>query len=140
MRRTIGTACFLWLTAAAPAPEPVEITVTNVREAKGVIHVEICPARLWLKKCPYAAEVPAKLGTTVVIVPNIPPGRYAVQAYHDRNRNGKADRNFIGFPLEDVGFSRNALKKLAPPKFDDAAIDHGAGRTRISFEMRTVKF
>lgn len=124
--------------APVPAGAPVQIVVTNVREAKGIIHVELCPERLFLKKCPYAAETVAKLGEVTLTIANIPPGRYAAQAYHDRNRNGKADRNFIGMPTEDVGFSNNALVKLAPPEFARAAFDHGTQGQRITFRMRKV--
>jgi uncharacterized protein (DUF2141 family) len=127
----------LW-SGAAFAGGPVQVIVTNVKTSSGTIHVELCPEGLWLKKCPLSAEVPARTGTTVVTLPNVPAGRYGAVAYHDRNGNGKADRNFIGMPTEDVGFSNNALKGLSRPKFADAAFDHGDAEQRISFMMKSL--
>ena len=124
----------LLLTAASHGP--VEIAVTGVRESRGSVHVELCPEKLFLKVCPYVGNAPARQGTTVVTIANVPPGRYAAQSYHDRNANGKADRNFLGFPTEDVGFSNNAMTHLAAPRFALAAFDHGAAPQHITFEMR----
>ena len=128
----VGTA------APAAAAGAVEIVVTRVRDGQGIVHVELCPERLFLKICPYVGEAKAQAGTTTVRIPNVPPGRYAAQAYHDRNHNGHADRNFLGLPTEDVGFSNNALTALARPKFSVAAFDHGSEPQRITFEMRAV--
>lgn len=141
MARTVPLAALALATAmpsAAFAHGAVQVTVTNVRSSEGMIHVEICPESLWLQKCALSAEAPAHAGTTVVTVPNVPPGRYGAVAYHDRNRNGKADRNFIGLPTEDVGFSNNALKGLSRPRFAVAAFDHGEGEQRITFEMKSL--
>lgn len=129
-------AAFAMLPGTALARRSMQFTVTNVRETSGTIHLEICPERLWLKKCPIVTEVAARQGVTVVTLANVPPGRYAVFAYHDRNRNGKADRNFIGMPTEDVGFSNNALKRLAKPRFSDAAFDHGDDDQQFTFRMK----
>jgi uncharacterized protein (DUF2141 family) len=121
-----------------PTGGPVEIVITKVRSSEGTVHVELCPERQWLKVCPYKADASAHAGTTIIVIANVPPGRYGAQAYHDKNRDGKADRNLIGFPTEDVGFSNNALTALASPKFAVAAFDHGAGPQRITFYLRSV--
>ncbi|WP_228275240.1 DUF2141 domain-containing protein [Stakelama tenebrarum] len=130
----------LLVTAAAPDAGPpgaaIEIAVTNVESSEGRVHIEICPERLFLKDCPYVGEAPARQGTTRVIVRNVPPGRYAAQGYHDRDGDGKADRNFLGLPTEAVGFSNNAMTRLAKPRFGDAAFDHGTSDQRITFEMK----
>lgn len=127
----------LW-SGAAVAGGSVQVTLTQVKSSEGIVHVELCPEGLWLKKCPISAEAPAKAGSTVVTIPHVPAGRYGAFAYHDRNRNGKADRNFIGMPTEDVGFSNDALKGLSRPKFADAAFDHGDAEQRISFLMKSL--
>jgi len=41
----------------------------------------------------------------IVTVAGLPLGNYAVVAYHDRNRNGKLDHHFLGFPNEPIGYS-----------------------------------
>ena len=113
----------------------VEVVVNNVRSGEGKVHAQICSESEFLKSCRYGADAAAKAGSTTVVVPDVPPGRYAVVAYHDRNSNGKADVNFLGFPTEDVGFSHDALKGLVKPKFSDAAFDHGAETQRITLTL-----
>lgn len=122
--------------AAPPSAAPVTVAVTQVRSSEGRVRVEICTEREFLKPCRYGVTVPARAGTTVAVVPGVPAGRYAALAYHDRNANGKVDRNLIGIPTEDVGFSNGALKGLVKPKFADAAFDHGVAAQRISFALR----
>jgi len=51
----------------------------------------------------------------------LPPGKYAIAAYVDRNQNGKLDRNFMGKPSEPYGFSRNARHMFGSPVFAEAA-------------------
>lgn len=58
-------------------------------------------------------------------VADLPPGRYAVAAYVDNNRNGRQDKNFLGVPKETYGFSNDARGRFAPPDFAEAAFDIG---------------
>nr|WP_315150671.1 DUF2141 domain-containing protein [uncultured Flavobacterium sp.] len=59
----------------------------------------------------------------IVTFSNIPKGKYAISAYHDTNKNGKLDTNFIGIPKEDFACSNNAKGKMGPPKYEDAQFD-----------------
>jgi uncharacterized protein (DUF2141 family) len=68
------------------------------------------------------ASVPASGAETVVKVTGVPAGTWAVLAYQDENENGELDRNLIGIPSENYGFSRDARSKFGPPSFEDAAI------------------
>ena len=127
------------LPGAAPASAPVEVAVSGIAAAQGRVHVAICPEKQFTREnCPWSAEAPARSGTTTVTVPGVPPGRYAAQAYWDANGNGKADRNFIGMPLELVGFSNDVRVKMARPKFAASAFTHGATTTRIAFAVRKI--
>lgn len=127
--------------AQSPAPAqpgaPIEVAVTNVTTAKGNIHVDICSEKTFLTSdCVYFTTVPAVIGTTIVTIPNVPPGRYASQVFHDRNGNGHVDRTF-GIPTEPVGFSNDAPVHMRPPKFDDAAFEHGTTPQRITLRLRS---
>jgi uncharacterized protein (DUF2141 family) len=124
--------------AVPPSGASIEVAVGNVTTTQGRIHVDICPQSLFLTgDCPYSAEAPAKLGTTFVTVPNVPPGRYASQVFHDRNGNGKIDRGLFGIPKEPVGFSNDAPTHMAPPKWDAAVFAHGTEPQRIALNLRT---
>jgi uncharacterized protein (DUF2141 family) len=58
-----------------------------------------------------------------VRIPDLPPGKYAVGAFVDNNRNGKQDKNFLGVPNEIYGFSNNARGTFGTPDFAEAAFD-----------------
>ena len=65
---------------------------------------------------------------------DIPDGTYAVAVFHDANGNGEHDRNFIGIPREDYGFSNNARGSFGPPAFEKAAFEH-RGTTQITIDL-----
>ncbi len=111
--------------SARVAPEPagtitLQVQVTGVRNAKGVMHVDICRQAEFLKACPIKANVPTVAGTTTVRFTNLAPGTYAAQVSHDENSNGKVDRALFGIPKEGVGFSNDAPIRFAPPKWAEA--------------------
>ena len=126
----------LLLIGAAPVGT-LSVQVTNVRNAKGVIHVDLCPQAQFLKDgCVLSGDAPARSGMTTVLVTGVPAGRYAAQAFHDENRNRKVDRALFGIPKEGVGFSRDAPIRMSPPKWDDARFDFAGGRQAITLKMR----
>jgi uncharacterized protein (DUF2141 family) len=61
--------------------------------------------------------------TARVVFHDIAPGRYAVAAFQDSNRNGKLDKNLFGVPTEPYGFSRDARGRMGPPSFEAAAFE-----------------
>lgn len=52
---------------------------------------------------------------------DIPEGTYAIGIFVDVNDNNKMDKNFLGIPKEQYGFSNNAKGTFGPPSFDDAS-------------------
>lgn len=131
--------CNLVLASASPGGAPVVVAVSGVTGTAGRVHVDICTPKTFTREnCPYSAEAPARQGSTTVTVPDVPPGRYAAQAYYDANGNGKGDRNFIGMPTELVGFSNDVRVKLSRPKFEASAFDHGTAETRLTFAVRKI--
>ncbi len=125
------------LTAAAP----IEVAVSNVTQAKGRVHVDVCSQKQFLTSdCVHSAEAPAVIGTTIVTVPNVPPGAYAVQVFHDLDGDGKLKRGLFGVPKEPVGFSRDAPIHFAPPHWQDAMFDHGGEPQRVALKLRSSFF
>ena len=51
---------------------------------------------------------------------NLPEGLYAIALFVDTNKNLKIDKNFLGIPKEQFGFSNNAMGKLSAPSFEQA--------------------
>ena len=71
----------------------------------------------------------------IVTIPDLPPGKYAVAAYVDNNRNGRQDKNFLGVPKENYGFSNDARGMFGPPSFAEAAFDIGADTLSKSIHL-----
>ena len=127
--------------AAAPpsaAAGTLTIEVANVRVARGRVHVDVCPEGKFLKDgCPFSASAVARQGVTTVVVPDLPAGRYAVQAFLDENGNNRVDMGFFGkIPKEGVGFSNDPKLTFAPPKFADAAFAHPGAEQLIHLKLR----
>ena len=122
------------LGAGQAAAATVEVRVSGVT-AKGMVNVAVCDRERFLKQCAYSASVPAQAGETVVTVKDVPPGTWAVLAYQDENENKELDRNFIGIPKENYGFSRNPVSRFGPPSFEDAAIPVREGANTVALTL-----
>ena len=117
----IGTAS--WAHAAGA---PVTVTIWSVRIPGGSVRVDVCTRETFLKgNCPYSGSAAAQVGETTVTVADVPPGVYAVQAYHDIKNEGRLDQGLFGVPREGLGFSNDAPLGLQGPDFERAAFTHG---------------
>jgi len=122
MRCRASLLAFLMIGAMPASAATLTAEIDNVRNARGQVHIDVCPQDRFLKDdCPYSGDAIARPGKTIVIVRDVPPGRYAVQAFHDENDNHRVDRALFGIPKEGVGFSNDAPIGLGPPKWADAA-------------------
>ena len=89
----------------------------------------------WLKGPPAAvAQADAASPRTVLVLRDVPPGRYGVSVMHDRNANGKLDSNIVGIPTEPYGAIRHARGRMGPPAFEDAAVD-AQGDTALTIHL-----
>jgi uncharacterized protein (DUF2141 family) len=130
------TSALLLSAAAGAAAATVEVHVAAVAAGKGMIRVAVCDRERFLKQCAYTASSPARDGENVIAVPNVPKGSWAVLVYQDENGNAELDRNLIGIPKENYGFSRDARGRFGPPGFDDAAIEVRDEVTVASVRLR----
>ncbi len=129
-------AAWLLVFASASAAT-MTVTVGNVRNDHGHVLVAVCTRAEFLQPhCKYQASTPALRGVVKVSIQALPPGRYAVQAFHDENDNRVLDRNFLGMPLEGLGFSRDAPMHFGPPGFEAAIVVVGATDLDVGFSLR----
>jgi uncharacterized protein (DUF2141 family) len=133
--RALSCAALLALANGAAAAV-VEVHVGGVAAGKGKVNVAVCDKETFLKHCVRNGSVPAREGDNVVRIADVPAGRWAVVAYQDENSNDELDRNFVGIPQENYGFSRDARSKFGPPGFDDAAIEVGGEVTMAKVTLR----
>lgn len=76
-------------------------------------------------------------GTEVrVVFEDLPPGTYALSAFHDEDGDGKLRRGIFGIPTEGIAFSRDARNPVGPPKWKDARFDLPPGETTITCHLR----
>lgn len=64
--------------------------------------------------------LPIENKEVAVVIDSLKYGEYAVRVFHDENRDGKLDTNFLGIPTEDYGYSNNASGWFGPPSWDKA--------------------
>ena len=79
-------------------------------------------------------QLPASPGRLDVRFTDLPPGRYAVMAYHDADSNGELNRRFGMFPTEGYGLSNNPVIS-GPPAFAESAFEV-AGSREIEIDIR----
>ena len=131
------TALALVLMGTGAHAADLSVTVNNVANARGKVLVAVCTPETFLRAgCPYSAAEPARPGSVTVVVRKVPPGTYAVQAFHDENQNLDIDRNFLGLPEEGIGFSNDAPMRFGPPRYGDAALAVAEPVTRTALTLR----
>ncbi|WP_172428306.1 DUF2141 domain-containing protein [Azospirillum brasilense] len=139
-RATVGgslAALAVLLATGQATAADLAITVANVANAQGKVLVAVCTPETFLgPNCPHTAAEPARPGSVTVVVHKVPPGTYAVQAFHDENQNLEFDRNFLGLPKEGVGFSNDAPMRFGPPRYDAAALAVAEPVTRTTLTLR----
>lgn len=64
-----------------------------------------------------------------IMFDKVTPGTYGVVSFQDIDKNKQLKSNFVGYPTEPIGFSRDANIKFGPPDFDDAKITIEADKT-----------
>ncbi|WP_240794525.1 DUF2141 domain-containing protein [Azoarcus sp. DD4] len=133
-------AALLFTLGASPvfAAQPLEVSLAGVQHARGSVRVGLYadPKTFRKEAQAYAVEqVPAAAGTVTVRFTEVPPGRYAIMAYHDEDGNGELNRRLGMFPTEGYGLSNNP-SVIGPPAFDDSAFDVGEGAQSVGIEMR----
>jgi uncharacterized protein (DUF2141 family) len=117
----------------------LSLTIIDVTSDRGTVHVALydrADAFLDKQRMLTGAIVAAQEGKVVIQIPDLPPGRYAVAAYHDENDNGRFDLGFLGIPKEGFGFSRDPGVVPRRPTFDETAFPVTAPETRQTFRMR----
>jgi len=72
----------------------------------------------------------------LLVFTQLPPGRYAIAAFQDKDGNAKLSTNLMGIPNEPYGFSNNAKASFGPPNFDSAAFEVGAQGASIQLQLQ----
>lgn len=142
--REFANVAIAWLSVLGTAAFGATLTVTvdNIKENKGLVHVVIYDAANWLNRNPANFAGAQSVDITErqddgPLVTNIEPepDEYAAFAYHDRNANFKFDKNLIGLPKEPYAFS-GPFNKLRTPKFADCKFAVGEDGAAITVGLQ----
>ena len=109
----------------------VTVAFEGVRSDQGNVLASLCgDAATFMKSCPgHQGLAKAATGETVMTFRDVPPGRYALQAFHDENGDFRAE-----VPPEGYAYGNDAIY---PPSFDAAAIQV-SGDTRVTVHMTYI--
>ena len=132
-------ALALVFTAGAASAARIIVTIDGVHSAQGNVFVGLyaSPNKFLVgNQTDAMKKVAANPGPITVTFDNLPPGTYAVGAYHDENANDKFDTNFIGYPAEGYALSNGIRAIISRPRFSDAAFKIGEGDTALALRIR----
>lgn len=115
------------MVAVAPSAhaETLVVTVQDIRNSDGEIHISLYNStdNLLVEGQMAATQSrTARKGEIQFASANLQRGSYAAAAYHDENRSGEFDTDFIGLPREGYGFSNGAKAVFGPPDFEEASV------------------
>lgn len=120
----VVTGCISVLSAAAFAAD-VTVTIDNVKENRGAVHIVIYDVSSWMDGDPNNFSGSQSVDITkrkddgpLVTHVELEPDRYCAFVYHDVNANDKLDKRLIGIPKEPYGFS-GSFKKRRIPRFEE---------------------
>lgn len=120
----IIAGCVSVLSTAAFAAD-LTVTVDNIGENKGTVHIVIYNASSWMDGDPYNFSGSRSVDLTertvdgpLVTHVKLEPDRYCAFVYHDLNANDKLDKRLIGIPKEPYAFS-GPLSKRRVPRFEE---------------------
>jgi uncharacterized protein (DUF2141 family) len=121
---------------AAPAwAADLVVTVTNIKDDAGFVGCALFAAEA-AQQFPLdpsravTRRAPATPGRMRCEFAGLAAGSYAVSAAHDRNGNGKTDRNLVGIPTEPWAVSNNVRPTLRAPRFAESAVTLAADEVK----------
>ena len=81
------------------------------------------------------AKLEIKDGAAVTTLEGIPPGQYAIKAFHDLNGDAKLNTNLFGIPTEPVAFSNDAPVHMHAPSWKETVFVVHEGDNTISIHI-----
>lgn len=139
--RNLFAACALLLILVAGPASAARIiaTIDGLHSAQGNVFIGLYASPnkfLHGNQCDAFKKVRASTGPITVAFDNLPPGTYALGAYHDENGNDHLDTGPFGLPVEGYALSNGIRAVLSKPEFYQAAFTVGGGDKPIALHIR----
>ena len=138
---TISIALLASLTASAASATDLAIQIENILNSDGYVRVALHRRVDGVDFPDEAGAVAgtfrrALAGSMRFVFTDLPPGEYAVAAFHDQNGDGELGTTVLGIPTEPYGFSNNARGFIGPANFASAAVTVSADSAALSIVIR----
>ena len=106
--------------AQSAARATVIIKITELHSERGQVKIAVFnSSETWLGDYPtYSSTIDVVSQSVSWKLTDVHYGDYGIAVFHDENRNGKMDKNFLGIPQEPYGFSNNMRVTFGPPSWD----------------------
>jgi uncharacterized protein (DUF2141 family) len=121
----------------------IHLHISGIQEARGSLRIAMfdneesflnTPNAIYLKVLEVNDTLERKLS-----IPNLPEGDYAVAVFHDLNKNGRLNTNWLGIPTEPYAFSNDAGRKWKKPGFEDARFSLKEHSKVVELRLRSWK-
>jgi uncharacterized protein (DUF2141 family) len=137
------TALLLAALAAPAAPaggEPARLTVrvVGLASSEGLVRLALHDSPdSWKRRAEplHGASLPVEDLACTWELPDLPPGTYAVRAYHDLDGDGEIDTGALGRPTEPHGYSGQRRGRFGPPGWKKARFELGAEPLVIEVDL-----
>jgi|SRR5579862_1868421 len=136
--RVLTLAAALAVVAAPAFAARLIVTVDGLHSRQGGVFIGLyaSPAKFLHGNQTDAMRQVSAAGGPITVEFDVPPGTYAVGAFHDENGNGHLDTNFLGQPVEGYALSNGIRAVFAKPTFYQAAFRIGDGDTPMRLHIR----
>jgi uncharacterized protein (DUF2141 family) len=115
----------------------VVVKITGLRSEKGQVKIAVFnSSETWLGDHPvYKSTIDVKSQAVTWKINDVPYGDYGIAVFHDENKNGQMDKNFLGIPQEAYGFSNNMRVTFGPPKWEKSKFTVQGPTIEVSIEV-----
>lgn len=134
----LGGSAIAQSPASPTAPVTLVVTFTGLASDQGSLMIA-----LFDDEAAYKGGAPVRTAQLKAAVPQttatfeaLPPGRYAIKSFHDLDGDGKMGTNPFGIPTEPYAFSNNALARMGPPSWTNAAFSVDASGAAQSITIK----
>ena len=102
----------------------ISVTITDIKNHTGKLYIGLYNKKSGFREVDKTYKkfiVDISSNKVTYIFDNVPTDIYALSVFHDENNNGIHDKNILGIPTEDYGFSNNKKHLFGPASFEESS-------------------
>lgn len=104
------------------------VEIVGLRSDLGQVRIAVFDSEEdWLQNSAHAKVVDLESRDCSWTFEGVTAGEHGIVVFHDRNANGKNDRNLFGIPKEPYGFSNDVRATFGPPSWEKGKFEVAAG-------------